>query len=205
MYLPKEWAEDDERREEAGVPRQVRFATKIALARRMVERAVAAGVTAAWVTADAVYGSDYGFRSRLEGRGLGYVVGVRADFAAWRGLRQVRAKALLAEVPAGAWRRLSCGDGSKGPRLYDWAALPLNSPEPEKLRPLAADPAEHLRPVGRGVLRVRRAAGRERWRSWFASPGRAGRSRICSSWPRAIAGWTSTRCGVGSGGIGTSP
>ena len=82
LYLPKEWAEDAGRREEAGVPERVRFATKIALARRMVERALDAGVRAAWLTADAVYGSDYGFRSSLEGRGLGYVVGVRADFAA---------------------------------------------------------------------------------------------------------------------------
>jgi SRSO17 transposase len=43
----------------------------------------------------------------------------------------VRVKALLAEVPAEAWRRLSCGDGAKGPRLYDWAALRTNCPEPE--------------------------------------------------------------------------
>jgi SRSO17 transposase len=132
LYLPKEWAGDEKRRKEAGVPQQVRFATKITLARRMVERAFDAGVKAAWLTADAVYGSDYGFRCCLESHGLGYVVGVRADFAVWRGLQQVRAKALLAELPAGAWRRLSCGDGSKGPRLYDWAALPLNSPEPER-------------------------------------------------------------------------
>jgi SRSO17 transposase len=134
LYLPREWAEDGGRREEAGVPGRVRFATKIALARRMVERALAAGVKAAWLTADAVYGADYGFRSALEERGLGYVVGVRADFAAWRGPRRVRAKALLAEAPAGAWRRLSCGDGSKGPRLYDWASCPLNCPEPGKYR-----------------------------------------------------------------------
>lgn len=134
LYLPREWAEDAKRREEAGVPERVRFATKIALARRMVERALDAGLKAAWVTADAVYGSDYGFRSSLGQRGLGYVVGVRADFAAWRGPRQVRAKALLAEAPAGAWRRLSCGDGSKGPRRYDWASCPLNCPEPDKYR-----------------------------------------------------------------------
>jgi SRSO17 transposase len=132
LYLPKEWAKDARRRQEAGVPRGVRFATKIALAKRMVERALEAGVGAAWLTADAVYGSDYGFRAAAEGRGLGYVVGVRADFALWRGFRQVRAKALVADIPAGAWRRLSCGDGAKGPRLYDWAACPINCPEPEK-------------------------------------------------------------------------
>ena len=131
LYLPKEWANDADRREEAGVPEEVAFATKIVLARRMVERAVAAGVPARWVAADAVYGSDYHFRLTAENLGLGYVAGVRADFAVFSGFRQVRAKALLAEVPADAWYRLSCGAGAKGPRLYDWAALRTNCPEPE--------------------------------------------------------------------------
>jgi SRSO17 transposase len=130
LYLPKEWAEDARRREEAGVPEAVGFATKILLARRMVERAVAAGVPAKWVAADAVYGSDYHFRATAEGLGLGYVAGVRADFAAFTGFRQVRAKALLAEVPADGWHRLSCGEGAKGPRVYDWALLRTNSPDP---------------------------------------------------------------------------
>src|SRR5262245_29930930 len=121
LYLPKEWSEDARRRAEAGVPGAVRFATKVVLARRLIERAVAAGVPARWVTADAVYGSDYGFRSALEGLGLSYVVGVRTDYAVWAGFRQVRAKALLAEVPADGWQRLSCGGGAKGPRWYDWA------------------------------------------------------------------------------------
>jgi len=132
LYLPKEWSEDAARRAEAGVPKAVRFATKLVLARRMIERAVAAGVPAKWVTADAVYGSDYGFRSALEGLGLGYVVGVRTDHAVWAGFRQVRAKALLAEVPADAWHRLSCGDGAKGPRRYDWAVTRTNCPNPDE-------------------------------------------------------------------------
>ena len=124
------------------------FATKILLARRMVERAVAAGVPARWVAADAVYGSDYHFRATAEGLGLGYVAGVRADFAVSAGFRQVRAKALLAEVPAGGWHRLSCGDGSKGPRVYDWALLRTNSPDPGAyarwllIRRSVADPAD---------------------------------------------------------------
>jgi SRSO17 transposase len=148
LYLPKEWAEDVGRREEAGVPKAVGFATKILLARRMVERAVAAGVPARWVAADAVYGSDYHFRATAEGLGLGYVAGVRADFAVSAGFRQVRAKALLAEVPAGGWHRLSCGDGSKGPRVYDWALLRTNSPDPGAyarwllIRRSVADPAD---------------------------------------------------------------
>jgi len=132
LYLPKEWANDAQRLKEAVVPAAVGFATKLVLARRMIDRAVAAGVPARWVTADAVYGSDYHFRVALEKHGLGYVVGVRADFAVCSGLRQVRARALLGEVPADAWHRLSCGEGAKGPRLYDWALLRTNSPEPDE-------------------------------------------------------------------------
>jgi SRSO17 transposase len=132
LYLPKEWANDADRREEAGVPDGVEFATKIVLARRMIDRAVAAGVPAKWVAADAVYGSDYHFRATAEGHGLGYVVGVRTDFAVWAGFRQVRVGTLLAGVPAGAWHRLSCGDGAKGPRVYDWALSRTNSPEPDE-------------------------------------------------------------------------
>jgi SRSO17 transposase len=173
LYLPREWADDAERREAAGVPGAVPFATKIALGRRMIDRAMAAGVPARWVAADAVYGSDYHFRAALEGHGLGYVLGVRADFALWRGFRQVRAKALLAEVPAGAWQRLSCGDGAKGPRRYDWACCPTNCPEPEQygrwllIRRSVSDPSEVAYfacggPPGTSLGELARVAG-ARW------------------------------------------
>ncbi len=148
LYLPKEWTDDRLRCRGAGVPEAVAFATKIALARQMIERAVTAGVSARWVTADAVYGSDYHFRIALENRGLGYVVGVRTDFAVTVGFRQVRVRDLLAEVPAGAWQRLSCGAGSKGPRRYDWAITRINCPEPERfarwvlIRRNVSDPTE---------------------------------------------------------------
>jgi SRSO17 transposase len=148
LYLPKEWAGDAARRTGAGVPKSVSFDTKLVLARRMIDRAVAAGVPASWVTADAVYGSDYRFRFALESQGLGYVVGVRSDFAVCVGFRQVRVKALLAEVPATAWRRASCGAGAKGPRLYDWAVTRINCPEPKTyarwllIRRSVSDPTE---------------------------------------------------------------
>ena len=98
----------------------------------MIKRTLDAGVSAAWVTADAVYVSDSKFRSAIERRGLGYVVGVRSDRSVCVGFRQVRVAKLLAEAPAGAWHRLSCGDGAKGPRLFDWALHPVNSPEPDQ-------------------------------------------------------------------------
>src|SRR3982751_3815051 len=58
LYLPKEWAADAARRQEAAVPETVAFRTKPQLARAMLERALAAGVPAQWVTGDEVYGGD---------------------------------------------------------------------------------------------------------------------------------------------------
>lgn len=134
LYLPKEWADDATRCKAAGVPKGIEFATKIALARRMIERAVARGLPAKWATADAVYGSDYHFRATLEAAGLGYVVAVRSDFSVRVGFRQIRAKQLLGQIPGEAWQRLSCGAGSKGPRIYDWALMRMNAPEPERTK-----------------------------------------------------------------------
>ena len=173
LYLPKEWAQDAGRRKTAGVPKAVTFETKLVLARRMIERAVAAGLPSKWVTADAVYGSDYHFRIALENQGLGYVVGVRSDFATHLGFRQVRVKALLAEVPADSWHRLSCGAGAKGPRLYDWALVRTNCPEPKTyarwllIRRSVSDPTEVAYfacggPPGTTVADLVRVAG-TRW------------------------------------------
>jgi SRSO17 transposase len=148
LYLPKGWTDDPKRCREAGVPREVRFATKLVLARQLIERALAAGVPARWVTADSIYGSDYAFRNALEERKLGYVVGVRTDFMVRIGSRQHRAKTLLATVPDTAWHRLSCGVGAKGPRQYDWAVTLMNSLEPHRyarwllIRRSVSDPTE---------------------------------------------------------------
>lgn len=66
LYLPREWADDAARREEAGVPEAVTFATKPEFACRMLERALVAGVPAAWVTGDSIYGGDRRLRVWLE-------------------------------------------------------------------------------------------------------------------------------------------
>jgi SRSO17 transposase len=130
LYLPREWAEDPERREEAGVPPDVTFATKPQLARRMLERAFAAGVPAAWVTGDSVYGGDRRLRMWLEEQEQPFVLEIACKEPLWAGTatgpRQVRADCLAESFPAAAWERLSAGWGAKGPRLYDWARLPLS-------------------------------------------------------------------------------
>jgi SRSO17 transposase len=121
LYLPKAWAGDDARRNAAGVPAAATFATKPRLAERMLRRAWGAGVSAAWAAGDAVYGSDSAFRRFLEENEQPYVLAVRSDQRLWVDLTQARVDGIADGLPAGAWRRASAGDGSKGPRWYDWA------------------------------------------------------------------------------------
>lgn len=125
LYLPKAWAEDAGRREAAGVPRAVGFATKGELARRMLERAFAAAVPAAWVVGDEPYGNDGALRRWLEGEGRPYVLAVARSHPLWHGGVQVRAEAVLADAPDEAWQRVEVAPGSKGPRVYDWARARL--------------------------------------------------------------------------------
>src|SRR6266508_197919 len=125
LYLPRAWADDPERRRAAGVPAAVAFQTKPQLARRMLERAFAAGAPAAWVTGDEVYGNNGRFRRWLEEQQRPYVLAVARSHAIWATVngvsQQVRAEALVRDLPADAWDRIVVGAGSKGPRVYDWA------------------------------------------------------------------------------------
>jgi SRSO17 transposase len=66
LYLPKSWAGDPGRCQAAGIPEGTVFATKPALARRMLARTLDAGAPAGWVAGDEVYGSDPALRSDLE-------------------------------------------------------------------------------------------------------------------------------------------
>src|SRR5215470_9820329 len=76
LYLPADWTNDRARSQAAGIPDDVAFATKPELARRMLERARAAGVPAAWVTADSVYGDDRRLRMWLEAHEHAYGLAV---------------------------------------------------------------------------------------------------------------------------------
>jgi SRSO17 transposase len=125
LYLPQAWAADAPRREAAGVPPAVGFATKPQLARAMLARAFAARVPAAWITGDEVYGNDGSLRRWLEAQQRPYVLAVACSHPVWDGGRQVRVDALVAQIPPEAWQRLDVGAGSKGPRLYDWACARL--------------------------------------------------------------------------------
>ena len=130
LYLPREWADDAGRRAAAGVPEVVASRTKPELARGMLEAALDAGVPARWVVGDAVYGSDGRLRRALEERGQAYALAVKSNekpttWPPYAPPGQVAASAVAAALGADAWRRLSCGEGAQGQRLYDWAYVPL--------------------------------------------------------------------------------
>ncbi|MFY9932717.1 MAG: IS701 family transposase [Streptosporangiaceae bacterium] len=129
LYLPQKWAEDRDRCRAAGISDDVAFATKPRLAQDMLGRAVAAGVPFSWFAADEVYGQNPGLRAWLENERIGYVMAIPCSGLITAAAGPRRADELAALVPAGAWQRLSCGDGSKGPRLYDWALVDAVSPD----------------------------------------------------------------------------
>lgn len=128
LYLPKSWTDDSARCAKAGVPETTVFQTKPALGRAMVERALDEGVPAKWVAGDCIYGDDPELRRSLEGRRIGYVMATSHNDA--RVPISMRTRPLN-EVVSGLaddqWQRLSAGDGSQGPRLYDWQLVTLST------------------------------------------------------------------------------
>ena len=136
LYLPQVWSADWERRREAGVPEGVGFRTKPQLAQLMLERALESGVPFGWVAGDAVYGNDRKLRLWLEREGIPHVLAIRSDEKLWaltdKGPRQSLPSAgtgVRADRPPPVdelgWIRCSAGDGAKGPRVYDWAAVEI--------------------------------------------------------------------------------
>lgn len=132
LYLPREWTGDKERRVEAGVPEEVGFANKLELAKRMLQRAFAAGVPARWVVADSFYGRSHGFRSWLEKRGRPYAVMVPKTNAVRYQGRRKKIGRLAKLLPEGAWATNPAREEDSGERRpWEWACLEL-SVDPEK-------------------------------------------------------------------------
>src|SRR5919205_809491 len=133
LYLPKTWTDDPARLSAAHVPPGVTFATKPRLALAMLERAIAAQVPFAWAAADSVYGVGE-IETALRRAGKGYVLGVNGShpFNSWGDEPPVAgtAEEIARALPASAWARLSAGEGTKGPRLHDWACLELADLDP---------------------------------------------------------------------------
>ncbi len=128
LYLPRAWTGDPARCTAAGVPEDTKFATKPALGKAMITRALDAGTPARWVAGDEVYGNDPKLRAAVAARGLGFVLAVAKDHHIQTAAGTCKAAGLAASLPARAWQRLPAGDGAKGPRLYDWALIDTTDP-----------------------------------------------------------------------------
>jgi SRSO17 transposase len=131
LYLPLSWTSDRQRCQDADIPETVRFQTKCELALQMLERAQAAQIPFAWVVADSMYGGNLDLRTWLEQHHLPYVLAVACDEPV--GIRMADGQRRQVEVrqvqelllTEQDWQRLSMSEGTKGPRLFDWAAVPI--------------------------------------------------------------------------------
>ncbi len=162
LYLPKDWADDRPRRRAAHVPEEVTFATKPELARRMIARTLEAGLPVRWVTADEIYGSDWRFRDLLRRRGISYVVAISCQaHLGHKGLR-TRVDEHAAAFGKRMWKRLSCGPGAKGERVYEWAVISWPEVAWED-----GDPERRLEPGFTAGLLVRRSLKDPREKAYY--------------------------------------
>ncbi|MBT1517603.1 IS701 family transposase, partial [Bradyrhizobium sp. SRL28] len=83
LYLPKEWVTDRTRRRKAGVPKEITFKTKPAIALDHLRWACAAGLPRGVVLMDAGYGTDTALRGDITALGLSYVAGILPQTSVW--------------------------------------------------------------------------------------------------------------------------
>ncbi len=129
LYVPNSWTQDQERCRAADVPEAVVFATKPELAARMLWRTLPAGLSARWVTGDTVYGSHRPLRTGLEERSQAYALAVSCQEQVEVQGERKRVDRIADGLEPGQWQRISVGDGSKGPRDFDWARVELAKPD----------------------------------------------------------------------------
>jgi SRSO17 transposase len=162
LYLPKSWTGDQERMRAAGVPEDVTFATKPALAKELIANLLNAGVPAGSVAGDEVYGNDPALRKALHGSGIAYVLAVAKTHEITTGIGPRKAVELAVRLKPAAWNRLSAGKGAKGERWYDWAVVQTTDPA-----------AEEDKPAGHHVLLIRRNRKTREYafyRAWTPAP-----------------------------------
>ena len=125
LYLPGDWAADDERRELAGVPDEVAFKTKPQLADDLLKHAHDQGTRAAFVAGDEVYGG-LDLRKSIREHGAGYVLAVRSNCAVTLSPRlRLSVKKAAGLVKPAMWHRMRTGSATKGAKDYDWAMIAI--------------------------------------------------------------------------------
>jgi len=131
LYMPEEWTTDSKRLRGAGVPEWVEFKTKPQLALRMIKAATEAGVPYRWVTGDSVYGNSRVIREWLERKEKSYVLCVSRSEYINDGNQYTSVGDILNAIPADGWFEASCGEGTKGARVYDWYIKEIAAPREE--------------------------------------------------------------------------
>jgi len=126
VFMPERWEKDWQRRRAARIPAKLERKTKPQLAIGQIARLLAAGLPARWAAFDEVYGRSGQLRRFCESENLAYVAVIPRDF------RVTLPSAVVIRADQAAryavFERRSCGNGSKGPRLADWALLATASP-----------------------------------------------------------------------------
>ena len=148
LYLPESWADDEERRKATGVPDEITFQTKPAIALAQIRRAVEPEVLTAPVLADSAYGNDTGFREGITELGLPYVVGIHENTTVWRPgevprpkprrkgrgrpptrlhrdaeHQPISVKPLALSLPRQAWKTVTWREGARGELQSRFAAV----------------------------------------------------------------------------------
>jgi len=132
LYLPEGWAAGEERRDLAGVPDEVMFATKPQLAGDLLQHAHDRGIRAGFIAGDEVYGG-LDLRKSIRERGTGYVLAVRSNYTVTLPSgRRATVKTAASLVKPGMWQRMRAGSATKGARDCHWAVIgitPDDTPE----------------------------------------------------------------------------
>ena len=133
LYLPEEWAEDEVRRRQAGVPQEITFATKGELAREMLERAFGAGVPAAWASSGGSYGEEAELQCWLEAAGRSYLLAVSPSHELWKRIDGVPRHESAQQPPAitetWLWRRMEVGANTWWAHNREWVRHLLAYPD----------------------------------------------------------------------------
>jgi SRSO17 transposase len=131
LYLPADWAADEERRELAGVPDEVMFSTKPQLSGDLLQHAADRGIRAGFTAGDEVYGG-LDLRKSIRERGTGYVMAVRSNYQVTLPSRRLTVKEASLLVKPGMWQRMRTGSATKRAKDYHWAMIeitPNDTPE----------------------------------------------------------------------------
>lgn len=199
LYIPeKTWFGDPGRCAEAGIPEDLTFRTRPKQVEDMIQRALDAGIPFAWFTADEEFGQNPGLREFLDKNGVSYVMAIpKNTVITTREGRTQTIEEAAGKVRPQEWQRRTCGIGSKGFRIYDWALINTSEPARQYMIRRSIDDGELAyyichNPRGEGFGELVRTAGM-RWpveESFEAAKNEVGMDnyqvRLYDAWYRHI-------------------